>query len=92
MAKEYCSKCNGRGYIYDGNEDKKCELCDATGYITKSSVKCKQCNSEELLVRGELNKDTDPDVFDEVVECNKCHTLHRVYYKLFKIVRLNEGD
>jgi hypothetical protein len=47
-------------------------------------VECLACGSKEpFIVRGSLDKHEN-DLSDEIWECDKCHALMRIYYKIVK--------
>lgn len=56
----------------------------------KNRFKCFNCENETFSVIKEL--DSKADSFYEIWECLECGTLYKVYYKMTKIVKLDEGD
>lgn len=54
---------------------------------------CPKCGSE-LILRAPLKKAPDEhkeDAYDEVIECNKCHTLYRAIYTPIAFIELKES-
>ena len=54
-----------------------------------TEVKCVCGNDEMFIIRADLNTHKN-GLQDEVWECDKCHRLYRVFYKINHYVWLKE--
>ncbi|MDH5788931.1 MAG: hypothetical protein OEZ40_11635 [Candidatus Bathyarchaeota archaeon] len=52
-------------------------------------VKCVCGKNGIFIIRGDLDKHTN-ELQDEIWECNECHRLYRVFYKIDNYVLLKE--
>lgn len=61
-----CSRCNGRGWIGYGDEERKCPECHGTGDRKPKKVWCSKCHGSGKMVPNGIGNTI-------LVTCDQCN-------------------